>query len=71
MLRVKVEGLSEGDRALRRFEAQVDDLRPFWRSLGRDAGRRRPSALAATPTYRQAPKVAGLARRQARAGRHL
>ena len=34
MLRVKVEGLSKGDRALRRFEAQVDDLRPFWRSLG-------------------------------------
>ena len=33
-LHVKVGGLAEGDRALRRFSAQVDDLRPFWRSLG-------------------------------------
>ena len=34
MLHVKVEGLSDADRALRRFEAQVDDWRPFWRELG-------------------------------------
>ena len=34
MLHVKFEGLSKADRALRRFSAQVDDLRPFWRSLG-------------------------------------
>ena len=32
MLRVKVEGLAEG--ALRRFSAQLADLRPFWRELG-------------------------------------
>ena len=34
MLHVKVEGLSEGDRALRRFEATVADWTPFWRILG-------------------------------------
>ena len=34
MLHVKVEGLSKGDRALRRFSAQLADLRPFWRELG-------------------------------------
>ena len=34
MLHVKVEGLSDGDRALRQFAAQLSDLRPFWRILG-------------------------------------
>ena len=34
MLHVKVDGLSTADTALRRFEATVDDLRPFWRELG-------------------------------------
>ena len=33
-LHVKVEGLSKGDRALRRFEATVADWTPFWRILG-------------------------------------
>ena len=33
-LHVKVGGLADGDRALRRFSATVDDLRPFWRALG-------------------------------------
>ena len=34
MLRVKVEGLSTADTALRRFEATVADWTPFWRELG-------------------------------------
>ena len=51
-LHVKVEGLAEGDRALRRFSAQVDDLRPVLALTWRDAGRRRPSALAAETTVR-------------------
>ena len=33
-LHVKVGGLAEGDRTLRRFSAQLADLRPFWRELG-------------------------------------
>ena len=32
-LHVKVEGLAEGDRALRLFSAQLADLRPYWREL--------------------------------------
>ena len=34
-LSVKVKGITEADSGLRRFAAQVDDLRPFWRELGR------------------------------------
>ena len=34
MLHVNASGLSKADRALRRFSAQLDDLRPFWRELG-------------------------------------
>ena len=38
MLSVKVvnNGITQADRALREFSASVDDLRPFWRELGRD-----------------------------------
>ena len=31
---IKVEGLAEGDRALRTFAAGVQDWRPFWLELG-------------------------------------
>ena len=34
-MKVDIRGVREADRALRRFAAQVDDLRPFWRELGR------------------------------------
>ena len=34
MLRVKVEGLSKADRAVRQFAAQLSDLRSFWSQLG-------------------------------------
>ena len=34
MLHVNASGLSKADRALRRFSAQLADLRPFWRELG-------------------------------------
>ena len=34
MLSVKVDGLGLAETGLRRFAAQVDDLRPFWRQLG-------------------------------------
>ena len=31
----EVDGLRQADNSLRRFAAQVDDLRPFWAQLGR------------------------------------
>ena len=34
-LSVTVNGIAEGDSQLRRFAASVEDLRPFWRELGR------------------------------------
>ena len=34
-MKVDIIGLTHASRALRRFAAQVDDLRPFWRELGR------------------------------------
>ena len=36
MLRVQIHGTAQADSSLRRFSSQVDDLRPFWRELGRD-----------------------------------
>ena len=69
MIRVDVSGLSEAEKAIRTFAAGVSDLRPFWRELGESPGRRRPSALAATPTYRHAPNVFDVAPAHARPGR--
>ena len=34
-LRVNVDGLERAETGLRRWAAQVGDLRPFWRELGR------------------------------------
>ena len=37
MLSVKVNnGIAQSDSGLRKFAASVEDLRPFWRLLGRD-----------------------------------
>ena len=35
-MQLTVDGITQADSSLRRFSSQVDDLRPFWRELGRD-----------------------------------
>ena len=54
MLRVKVEGLSEGDRALRHVCGGRRGLASILARAGRAPGRRSASSLAVTPTIRHA-----------------
>ena len=61
-LSVKVKGITEADSGLRRFAAQVDDLRPFWRELGEslaDEAQRRWPLRRRTGKLRQSLTWAG------------
>ena len=66
---IDVGGLTQADRALRKFGATVENWRPFWSQLGEKPGDRNTTALAVTPTIRTAPRVASLDRFATRPGR--
>ena len=71
MAAIKETGVRESEISLRRFGADLGDLRPFWARLGESLATETQSPLAVRQTIRTVTQEPGLGRFKVGQGRHF